>query len=570
MTTILFTFLVAFSLSLALTPVAAWLGTRLGAVDVPSSRKVHTKAIPRIGGLAIFISFILGLAACAPFKTDVMKLFIVNEKLAFTALGGVVAFTIGLIDDFHRLGPKVKFLCQILAASLAFYGGARIEAVIIGHSGIQFGVLSWFITVFWFLLLINAVNLIDGLDGLAAGVAFFASMVMVVLTIMQANFLAALEFAALAGALLGFLRYNFNPASIFMGDGGSYFIGYAIASLSILGSLKSQLGATFLIPLLALGIPIFDTILSPLRRWIRGRKMFRPDKEHIHHQLLSMGLTSRRAVLLIYGISCGLCLLAILLINLRNEMAGLLVVVLTVAAFIVVRKMGYLEYLAVDKISGWFRDISDEVGLSRDRRTFLNLQIEIDQSADMDELWERICQALEMMRFDRGELHILENGVASSPPVETAGTAQSEAAFEMSPTTSSPPEGQDRRRRSVKGAGPKTTWTHKEQRAGQSVRIWARGYHRRREDALIVGLLRVEIPISDKRPAAARLILIKNLTQEAIQPYTMRRVEHLRRSVMNAMGRLHPDLSSKAAVPARGRRWSRVKATSMSNQGGEP
>jgi hypothetical protein len=174
-----------------------------------------------------------------------------------------------------------------------------------------------------------------------------------------------------------------------------------------------------------------------------------------------------------------------------------------------------------------------------------------------------------MMRFDRGELHMLENGAASPPAVETAGVAQSDTAFEMSSMTS-PPEGQDRRRRSAKGPGPKTTWTHKEQKAGQSVRIWARGYHRRREDALSVGLLRVEIPINDKRPAAARLILIKNLTQGAIQPYTMRRVEHLRRSVMNAMGRLHPDLSSKTAVPARGRRWSRVKATSMSNLGGEP
>ncbi|MCE5283004.1 MAG: undecaprenyl/decaprenyl-phosphate alpha-N-acetylglucosaminyl 1-phosphate transferase, partial [Deltaproteobacteria bacterium] len=523
------------------------------------------------GGLAIVSAFMLTLIACALLKTQVSEPLFWDRQRAFAIMGGAIAFGVGFYDDFKRLEPWIKLIAQILAASLAFYGGVRIEAVAAGEMSIRLGILSWFVTVFWFLLLINAVNLIDGLDGLAAGVAFFASMVMVVMAIMQANFLAALEFAALAGALLGFLRYNFNPASIFMGDGGSYFIGYTIAALSILGSIKSQVGATFLIPLLALGVPIFDTILSPLRRWIRGRKMFRPDKGHIHHHLLSMGLTSRRAVLVIYGISCSLCLLSILLINLRNEMAGLLLVALAAAAFVVVRKMGYLEYLAVDKISGWFRDISDEVGLSRDRRTFLNLQIEIGQAAGMDELWERICQALEMMQFDRGELHTLEIGAASSPAVETAGAARSEAGFEVS-STIPPPEGQDRRRRSAKGPGPKTTWTHKEQKAGQSALIWARGYHRRREDALSVGLLRVEIPINDKRPAAARLILIKNLAQEAIQPYTMRRVEHLRRSVMDAMGRLHPDISARAAAPARGRRWKRVKAkaTSMSNLGGKP
>jgi len=542
MTTILFAFLVAFILSLALTPGAKWLGVRLGAVDVPTARKVHTRAIPRIGGLAIVLACLLGLASCLPLGTEVSNLLVWDQKQAFAVLGAIVAFTVGFADDFRRLGPRVKFLAQILAASLAFYGGVRIDVVVIGEMDIQLGVLSWLVTVFWFLLLINAVNLIDGLDGLAAGVAFFTSTVMVVLAIMQDNYLTALEFAVLAGALLGFLRYNFNPASVFMGDGGSYCIGYTIAALSIMGSIKSQMGATILIPLLALGVPIFDTVLSPLRRWIRGRRMFGPDKGHIHHRLLAIGFSSRRAVLLLYGVSCGLCLLAILLVNLRNETASLILVVLGTGAFIIVRKLGYMEYLAVDKISGWFRDLSDEAGISRSRRSFLSLQIEMDHAGNLDDLWGHICQALEMMRFDRGELHIhhvLDDGDSVG---RISGGASDGAA---------PPDGHERRRRAAKGRNS-SIWTHETRSDLDSVRVWARGYHRRREDTLDQGLLRIEIPIDGGIPDAAKLILIKNLTQDPFQPYTLRRVEYLRRSVVNAMHRLHPGLAKHS--PAAGQK----------------
>lgn len=155
--------------------------------------------------------------------TVVSNLLIWDNKRLFGVLGAAIVFSVGFYDDIHRLGPKVKFLVQIVAASLAFYGGLRIEMFTMRGLGIQFGVMSYFITVFWFLLFINAVNLIDGLDGLATGVGFFASIVMVLLGIMQSDYLIALEFAALGGALLGFLRYNFNPARIFLGDGGKLF-----------------------------------------------------------------------------------------------------------------------------------------------------------------------------------------------------------------------------------------------------------------------------------------------------------------------------------------------------------
>ena len=262
--------------------------------------------------------------------------------------------------------------------------------------------MSYFITVFWFLLFINAVNLIDGLDGLAAGVAFFACLVMIVLSVTRGDYLVAVEFAALGGALLGFLRYNFNPASIFMGDGGSYFIGYTIAALAILSSSKSEVGASLMIPLLALGVPIFDTLLSPLRRWVRGRRMFHPDKGHIHHQLLRMGFSSKKTVMIIYTTTAALCVASIMIVHSRNAVTGLILAGVGAAAVLLIRRRGYLEYMAVEKVFGWLQDISDATGISRDRRSFLSLQIEIGQSEDLEDLWRITCQAPGAAQFTTG------------------------------------------------------------------------------------------------------------------------------------------------------------------------
>ena len=539
MTTILFTFIIAFVFSLMLTPVAKRVGERFGAVDAPSARKVHTRPIPRSGGLAIVLSCVFAIAVCTTLRTHISELLFWNPMRVFVVLGAVVVFGVGLFDDFRRLNPRIKLLFQILGATLAFYGGVRIEAFSAGGMAIQFGILSWFVTVFWFVLLINAMNLIDGLDGLAAGVAFFMGVVMMGLTVMQGNYLAALEFAALAGALLGFLRYNFNPASVFMGDGGSYFIGYAIAVLSIMGSVKSQVGATLLIPLVALGVPIFDTLLSPVRRFLLGRRMFQPDKDHIHHRLLRMGLTSNRAVLIIYGISCVLCLFAIGLVNLRDETASLLLIVLGAGALISVRKLGYMEYLAADKIYGWLQDLSDEAGLTQGRRSFLSLQIEIGNSQGLEALWGNIGRALEIMHFDRGELHILERET-----IEKGGICT--GFFETAPAAAySGPDRRGEEKGAVKGAAGGNL------DAGGSgqVRVWARGHYRRKGDARNDGMLRIEIPLSVGNTCLCRLVLLKNLTWEPVHPYTLRRVEHLRRAVMGAMSHLY-SVPARAPIPA--------------------
>jgi len=201
----------------------------------------------------VFLSFVATIALTSLYETRITDLIVIDRRIAFSLYGALVVFGCGLWDDFRRLKAWIKLLFQILGATIAFAGGVSIGGIFIGGHGLQFGLLSYLITVFWFVLFINAVNLIDGLDGLAAGIVFFTCLLMVVLSVMRADYLSGIYFAALGGAVLGFLRYNFNPASIFLGDGGTYFLGYTVAALSIIGSVKSQVGALFLIPLIALG-----------------------------------------------------------------------------------------------------------------------------------------------------------------------------------------------------------------------------------------------------------------------------------------------------------------------------
>ena len=349
-TTLMLLFLIALGLSLAFTPMARALGIRFGAMDIPMERKIHLKPIPRIGGLVVLLSFFITFVLSVQYMPRMADLYTFNASNAIGYLGALVVFSCGLWDDFRRLNPWTKLSFQIVAATLAFFGGAKISGMFFINYGINFNIFfSYLITVFWFVLFINAVNLIDGLDGLACGLVFFTCLVMVILTYMHGDYLTAFYFAILAGAVLGFLKYNFNPATIFLGDGGSYFLGYMVAIVSIRGSIKSLVGILMLIPLLALGIPIFDSILSPIRRFIRGQPMFQPDKEHIHHLFLKKGFSSRNVVLLIYGITMGLCIVAIFITVFRGYgLEGISFALLLFGMIFLVRKLGYLDYFALD------------------------------------------------------------------------------------------------------------------------------------------------------------------------------------------------------------------------------
>jgi UDP-GlcNAc:undecaprenyl-phosphate/decaprenyl-phosphate GlcNAc-1-phosphate transferase len=485
MTTILLTFFISLIISLLLTPLANKIGVKFGAMDIPDERKVHLSPIPRTGGLAIFVSFIMTIAIAAVFNTDVTNQIVFDRRILFLSAGAIITFSTGLFDDFHRLGPKIKFFFQIIGANFAFFGGVSVLKVAFFGYVIQSPVLNYGLTIFWFLLFINAVNLVDGLDGLAGGIVVFASMILVLLSIVNQQYLFALYFSILAGSVLGFLRYNFNPASIFLGDGGSYFLGYAIAGLSILGSVKSQAGAALAIPLLALGVPLFDTLLSPLRRFIRGQKMFYPDNGHVHHRLIGLGLTTRKAVLIIYGITFSLCLLAIFATNLRDERAGLFLIILGAGVVIFVRKLGYFEYLASDKFYGWFRDISDQAGFRHDRRSFLNYQIEISQSKSIDELWERLQKTAHFLEIEFIELKLLDTA-----------------------------------RKSLNNNIPMHEFTNGN--TDPALMEWNSAMH-------------IMLPLATPDKAFGSMAVSNDIVHSPLTPFTLRRIEQLRRTVLDAL-----------------------------------
>lgn len=483
-------FLFAFVLTLVLTPAVGALGIKLGAMDMPMERKVHTTPIPRIGGIALFIVFVI--ARFIPFFfPSLSELFKFNPLNWYAFFGMIVVFICGVWDDFRRLSPGIKLIFQVLGASLAFADGIAINGFFVDGHGIQFGFLSSYaITVLWFLLFINAVNLIDGLDGLASGVVFFTCALMTFLSYTNGDYTSAFYFCALGGALLGFLRYNFNPASIFLGDGGSYFLGYVVAILAIQSSMKSQVGVLMLIPLLALGVPIFDTIFSPIRRWIIGRNMFHPDKEHVHHHLLKIGFSSRSAVLLIYGITMLLCLAAIIIITFRGHgLEGFFLAGLLFGLIFLVRKLGYMEYLAFDKFYGWFNDVTDVAGFSRKRRSFLSLQIEAGKSQNMDELWENVVDALEVLKFNEAQLYLANE--------------------------------------------PMREWKNYPSKSNDTV-------SEKNEITDGDGLFKIEIPLIEfgDDDFMGKLILVKDLRLSHLQPYTIRRIEHLRRTLIPTLKRL--------------------------------
>jgi len=500
MKTLIALFLISFFLSLFLTPCVGKLALRFGIMDVPTVRKVHGRPIPRIGGVAIFFSVVLPFTGVFFVNAEFLKQIFVNPAVIWLAAGGLIVFLLGLWDDIRRLPALVKFGVQVVAAIVAYAGGLRIDGISLpGGYVVTFEYLQLIITVLWFVLVVNAINLIDGLDGLAAGVVLFSALVLLVLAVLGGRFVVAVGFAALAGSTLGFLRYNFNPASIFMGDGGSYFLGYMLAGLSIMGSLKGQTTVALLIPIIAMGVPLIDAIIAPIRRFVRGKPMFQPDKSHLHHRLMRLGVNHRNTVLIMYGATVVLGLTALGTVYIKDFKAFLVLAVLAIGMFLAFRKMGYLEYLAVDKIGGYLYDMGDLMGVTSDRRTFLDRQLEIGDAPDYDALRQHTMSALELLKIDRAEMRI--NG--------GLWTMVAEDDYEGSA------ESRDRKNE-ITGQGGDMNQDH------------------RSSD----GRLTVYLPLVNGRKNYGTLYLEKDVVRDPLKPFTLRRVEHLRRSLVAALKRL--------------------------------
>ena len=301
---------VAFLICFLMTPQVKRFAENVGAIDVPNRRRINDHPIPRMGGLAIFVGFVISVLLFVDMSTAVMGLL----------LGAVIIAVMGALDDILTLSPWIKLLGQILAALVVIRCGIVFDAIsnpgfLQGGATLFIGWLSYPLTVLWIVLCTNAVNLIDGLDGLAVGVSAIssASMMFVSLIVTIGADSVPLLLACLTGACLGFMPYNWNPAKIFMGDVGSQFLGFVLSCISIMGMFKFHTIITFLVPLLALAVPLFDTVFAFFRRILNGQSPFTADRGHIHHKLLDMGMNQKQVVAVLYGVSAALGFVAVLI-----------------------------------------------------------------------------------------------------------------------------------------------------------------------------------------------------------------------------------------------------------------
>jgi len=313
--------------------------------DNVASRKVHGRPTPRLGGIAIAAGFYVPLLALLFEASGVGGQFYASSRKATAFLvGGIAICVLGLYDDIRGSGAVKKFIAQFAIAGALYFVGFKIDVLSLPFVGtVSLGALSLVFTLLWIVGVINALNLIDGLDGLAAGVGLFGVATTFVMAASRNDAIMMLFMAGLGGSLLGFLIYNFNPASIFMGDTGSMFIGYVLAVGSIQTSQKSSTAVAILVPVVALGLPIADTLLAMLRRAINRQPMFSADRAHIHHKLLDLGLSQKQAVLLLYGTSILLGIMALLLTVASGFQTALILLAMGTAGFFGIRRLGMVS-----------------------------------------------------------------------------------------------------------------------------------------------------------------------------------------------------------------------------------
>lgn len=305
----LFALIVSALVVILITPMVKKIGLKTGLVDPPGGRKIHQQPMVRLGGVSIFIGSLIALLFVWWLGgfIDANGNILPPEKefeIWGVTIGGLAFFLIGLADDLFSLSPFIRLFLQVIAASMAWIVGVQIEFLTIPFFGlVHIDIVSWPITVIWLVGMANAINWIDGVDGLAAGVSGIAAFVMLIVSIFMAQPAAALIAAALAGGTLGFLRYNFNPAQIFMGDGGAYYVGFTLAGVGVIGLVKTTAVTSVILPYLILAVPIIDMSAVILDRIRHGKSPFIADKRHLHHRLLDAGLSQRLTVFFIYSLT---------------------------------------------------------------------------------------------------------------------------------------------------------------------------------------------------------------------------------------------------------------------------
>ena len=400
-------------LCLFLTPLVRAIGIRYGIIDQPDQyRKLHIKPVARCGGISVFLSFLIPICL---FIFFVKKHSILNpndyNRVWIIVIGGATSVLMGLADDIWDLRATWKLIFQFLIASIAYSGNLRIDTLSIPFGGSLFlGPFAFPTTIFWFMLCMNAINLFDGLDGLAAGISLFVSLTLLAVSMILQNEIGVFISLCLSGAILGFLVFNFNPASIFLGDSGSMFLGFSIAALSVISSSKAETATALFIPAIALLLPFFDLASAALRRWSKYLPMTMPDGKHLHHRIMSYGFSARRTVVILYGVCILLCSGAIVLLISSRNITNSFVLIGIALMFILGNQMFKVfdvtevkERISHDhKLHSWSKEMAIKTATATSRANLEN---------DFDAAWDHISALFS--DFKLNEVSIIDSKAGS-------------------------------------------------------------------------------------------------------------------------------------------------------------
>lgn len=401
MYSLMFLVFASFVLSLFLTPFVRNLALRFGLVDEPDgNRKIHQAPIPRMGGVAIFLATLGAYGLLLVVNLSAGHIVRSGFPFALKLLPAVsIIFLVGLIDDIVGISPWKKLIAELGVSVLAWSVGIRLFSI----GGHPFHpAISLALTVIWIVACTNAVNLIDGVDGLAAGVGLFAVLTTLIAALLHHNTDLVFATVPLVGALLGFLRFNFNPASIFLGDCGSLTLGFLLGCYGIVWSEKSTTILGMTAPLLALSVPLLDSAIAIARRFLRQQPIFKADRAHIHHKLLSRGLATRHVVLILYGF-CGLAAVASLTLSATHrQYQGFILVLVCFTAWLGLQHLGYNEFGAAGKLAlgGGFRRLLNA------QLTLVGFEKDLSEAEDIQQCWDIVCEAYSAFGFSGIELQL--------------------------------------------------------------------------------------------------------------------------------------------------------------------
>lgn len=399
-------FLGAVLISFALTRGVRNIANSRGWVYAPpSSRHIHKDLIPRLGGIAIFIAFaVIAIALIAIPNLPGVEAALSRRTVLYILAPATLVFLLGLYDDFKPVKPQVKFAVQAVAATLLFFGGFGVFQLPLLFGSHTLGWLALPLTILWVLWITNAFNLLDGVDGLAAGSALFSTITVFVVSLVSGNFLVSSLTLALAGAILGFLRFNFNPATIFLGDSGSLFIGFMLSALALAGAQKTPTIVAVAIPVVSFGLPVLETVLSVFRRYLNGQPLFAADRQHIHHKLLERGFSQQQVVVILYVVSAICGLLSLFLLYPSGPMVGIVLFVIGTGIWVGVQHLGYHEFVELGRVA---MRTMDQKKIIVNNLAIRRATEALSKSEDSDGVGRVLREAFEANDFDGFELTLV-------------------------------------------------------------------------------------------------------------------------------------------------------------------